>query len=257
MGKKEERQQELVRILKNQNGIAINELSEMLNVSSMTIRRDIELLKEKHILLDVPGVAVLNLPYHENDDVYDLSRESGYYVVEKERIGQFAASLLEDGDSIIIDNGSTVEFLARAIDRNISLSLFTCGLNVANRVCNNPKINLMFGGGNYHSDTMMFEAPETVAMMHSFRATKVFSSAAGVHKELGVTCVGQYEIDIKRTIIHSGVEKILLVDSSKFGMVRPYYVTEMESYDRIISDTGLSQEWIDYIAEKGIHLDLV
>lgn len=229
----------------------------MLNVSSMTIRRDIEQLQEKNILLDVPGVAVLNLPYLMDEYVYDISCEAGCYVVEKDRIGQFAASLIQDGESIIIDNGSTVEFLAKALDKNISLSVFTCSLNVANSVCHNPNINLMMGGGTYHADTMMFESVESIEMMSSFRATKAFSSAAAVHAELGVTCVGAYEIDTKRNIIHSGVEKILLANSSKFGTVKPYYVTEIDAYDRIISDTDLSQEWIDHITSKGIQLDLV
>ena len=74
---------------------------------------------------------------------------------------------------------------------------------------------------------------------------------------MGVTCMNNYELEIKQTIIQSGAEKILLVDSSKFGMIKPCFVTELDIFDRIITDKNISEEWIQLIQEKGIELDMV
>ena len=176
---------------------------------------------------------------------------------EKERIGKFAASLIQQDDCVIIDNGSTVEYLADSIAKDMKVTVFTCNLNILNKICSNPNISIIFGGGYYHPDTTLFESAENITLIKNIRATKVFASAAGVHDTMGVTCMNNYELEIKQTIIQSGAEKILLVDSSKFGMIKPCFVTELDIFDRIITDKNISEEWIQLIQEKGIELDMV
>ncbi len=69
--------------------------------------------------------------------------------------------------------------------------------------------------------------------------------------------MNNYELEIKQTIIQSGAEKILLADSSKFGVIKPCFLTNLDVFDRIITDTGLSEEWVQMIEDKGIRLDMV
>ena len=103
----------------------------------------------------------------------------------------------------------------------------------------------------------MFESSENITLIKNIRATKVFASAAGVHETMGVTCMNNYELEIKQAIIQSGAEKILLADSSKFGVIKPCFITDIDIFDRIITDTNISEEWIQLIRDKGIHLDIV
>ena len=69
--------------------------------------------------------------------------------------------------------------------------------------------------------------------------------------------MNNYELEIKQAIIQSGAEKILLADSSKFGVIKPCFITDIDIFDRIITDTNISEEWIQLIRDKGIHLDIV
>lgn len=256
MSKKEERLNRLIDILKKKNGVTIKELALMLDVSEMTARRDLEMLKKSNVVLDVPGVAVLNAQ-HNGEEGYLLSRATQSHTKEKERIGKYAASLIQADDCIMIDNGSTVEYLADNIEKDMKLSIFTCNLNILNKICTNPNVSIVFGGGYYHPDTTLFECPESISLIQKIRATKVFVSAAGVHDTLGVTCMNSYELATKQSILMSGAEKILLVDSSKFGVVKPCFLAELENFDRIISDTSLPEEWIELIKAKEIMLELV
>ena len=84
------------------------------------------------------------------------------------------------------------------------------------------------------------------------RATKVFVSAAGVHHPLGVTCTSTYELESKREILKASMEKILLVDSSKFGQVHKNYICEFNVFDKIITDKQLSEAWKKTITEAGV-----
>ncbi len=149
MSKKEERLNRLIEILKKQNGATIRDLAQVLDVSEMTVRRDMDTLKAKNVILDIPGAAVLNTQYahDKEEDAYQLSMATRSHAKEKERIGKFAASLIQPDDCVIIDNGSTVEYLADNIPKDTKMTVFTCNLNILNKICNNPNISIIFGGG--------------------------------------------------------------------------------------------------------------
>ncbi|MCU6746075.1 MULTISPECIES: DeoR/GlpR family DNA-binding transcription regulator [Lachnospiraceae] len=257
MSRKEERLNQVVDILKKRNSATIKELAVLLDVSEMTIRRDMEMLKAKGIILDIPGVAVLNASAADEADKYLLSMATTFHAKEKERIGRYAATLIHDDDCIVIDNGSTTECLADNIGPDKKISVFTCNLNIVNKVCNHPNVSIIFGGGYYHPDTTLFECEESIALLKKVRATKAFLSAAGVHESMGITGMNSYELTIKRELIQTGAEKILLVDSSKFGLIKPWFITDLEIFDRIITDTDITQEWVEIIEKKDIMLDIV
>lgn len=257
MSRKEERLNQVVDILKKRNSATIKELAILLDVSEMTIRRDMEMLKAKGIILDIPGVAVLNVSAADEADKYLLSMATTFHAKEKERIGRYAAALIHDDDCIVIDNGSTTECLADNLSPDKRISVFTCNLNIVNKICNYPNVSIIFGGGYYHPDTTLFECEESIELLKKVRATKAFLSAAGVHESMGITGMNSYELTIKRELIQTGAEKILLVDSSKFGLIKPWFITDLEIFDRIITDTGITQEWVEIIENKDIRLDIV
>lgn len=259
LSKKDERLDRLIEILEQQNGATIRELSVILNVSEMTVRRDLETLKERNLILNIPGAAVLN-PQRKlevDEEHYHLSMATRTHKKEKEKIGRYAASLIKAEDCVIIDNGSTVEYLADNIPRDIPLTIVTYNLNILNKICTNPNISIIFGGGYFHPDTMSFESQESIQMIENIRATKVFVSAAGVHDRMGVTCMSDYELRIKQAIIRSGAEKILVTDSSKFGVIKPCFLMDLDTFDRVITDDGISAEWAELIRARGIQLKIV
>lgn len=256
MGKKEERIEEIVSYLKENNGASVKDLATRLNVSEMTIRRDLKILDDNGIVINVYGSTIYN-PKHTNDtkdDFYNLNEAKDSYRETKDRIGAFAASLLKNDDTVIIDAGSTTEYLARHIDSSLSLRLLCVTYNVLNHLVHNENFTIIFPGGFYHKNTQMFESEESISMIKKTRANKVFISAAGVHEKLGVTAANLYEIATKKAFIESGAEVILLCDSSKFGKVKSSYFADLTSFNTIITDNNISREWEEIINNLGITL---
>lgn len=259
MKKKEERLYQMIQTLKREKGLTIKELAGLFNVSEMTIRRDLDVLKDQGMILDIHGAAVYNPQnaHLDEEEGYSLERATTARVKEKDRIGIYAASLIEEGECVIIDNGSTTEHLASHIDSQLKATVFSCNLNILNKLCNKPNLSLIFGGGHYHPDTLMFESPESLMLIRRTRATKVFISAAGIHETLGITCASAYEQETKQAILESGAQRILLVDSSKFDLVKACYIADLTDFHKVITDKNLSEEWQERVHEMGIELVMV
>jgi len=258
MKKKFERINQLLDIIKSEKNISVKELAALLEVSEMTIRRDIEVLKDKGYVNTLYGSVIYTGTTSLNlNDSYHLGDAKGSHNEEKARIGAFAATLVENGDILIIDTGSTTEALARSLNPDLDITVLCYNHNILYILLQKPNINLIFSGGYYHSNTQMFESREGLSLIKSTRATKVFISAAGIHKSLGVTCANNYEIATKHAIFNSSVDKILLADSSKFSTVKSSWFAGVEDFDMIITDSGISPEWIAYIQDLNIPLHVV
>lgn len=260
MSKKEERREKIISIIKENNGASVKELAQKLDVSDMTIRRDIRVLEEKNIVETFHGAIVYNSkidnPINEDNKEYSLDSHSLIKDREKYLIGQKAASMIKEDDIIIIDIGTTTEKLSQAMDDIKCTALVFSSNNLINLLFK-KNVDLIIGGGNLHRDSGMMESSQSIEMMKNIRASKLFLSAAGVHKDLGITCENSYELNSKKIIIKNSLEVILLADSSKFGAVKSTHFADLSDIDTIISDKGLSEEWQEYIEEIGINLILV
>lgn len=256
MGKQRARISKIINTLKINNAATIRELADMLSVSEMTVRRDLRLLAGDNIVKLIHGGAVFNPNsiIEKNEGKYSLSAEENRRTAEKIRIGRKAATLLEPDDIIIIDAGSTTECLAKAIPDNIPITIMCYTLNALLEVQRKNDCRLIFAGGYYHDNTMMFESPEGVELIKRIRANKAFISAGGVNHRLGVTCSNHYETETKKAALNSSLIKVLLVDSSKFGRIRPTYFADLDDFDIVITDTGISEEYADIIT--GLKLTL-
>lgn len=257
MKKKFERLNSLINILKENNGASVRELSAALNVSDMTIRRDLELLKQKNLVINNYGAFFYNYTNNkEIDDAYALNSAAIENPSQKYLIGKCAAGYINDQDILIIDTGTTTEAFAREISNDINATILCYNRNILNLLYDKPNISLILAGGYYHPNTEMFESSEGLSLISHTRANKVFISAAGIHETLGVTCSNSYEIAAKQAIFKSGVEKILLADSSKFSIVKSSYFANLCDFDTIITDSGITDKWIQIIRELGITLHI-
>jgi DeoR family transcriptional regulator, deoxyribose operon repressor len=237
----------------------IKELSEKLEVSEMTIRRDLAELSGNNLIKLIHGVAVLQRAelIDKNQDKYLITKAESVKTQEKIKICQKAASLINKNDIIIIDTGSTTEYIPNYIPKNMSISVVCFALNILLKVYENEKWKLIFPGGHFHRNTLMFESNEGNRMIQKMRANKAFISAAGVSDRLGVTCATLYEKETKKAVIESSNEKILLVDSSKFGNIEISYFANLSDFDVIITDRGISKKCIEKIKELNIRLYIV
>lgn len=256
--KKEERIERIIQMLQRENGLPIQTISRQLGVSHMTVRRDLEqLVEENQVKLFHGGVILApgnELPNGQSP--YSLNTAETVRTEEKESVGILAATLVEPQDTLIIDSGSTTEFLARNLPEDLSLTILCYSLNIISATARLKECRHVFAGGTMHENTLMFESPEGINLIKRHRATKAFISAAGAHTEFGVTCLNAYERETKRTVIESSEQKILLVDSSKFGLIRSDYFAELSDFDAVVTNRGVAQEYVTHLEELGVRVHL-
>lgn len=243
MDNKSARQNSILQIIEAQGMQSVKSLATTLNVSEMTIRRDLNQLHHQDKLQGA-----------KNEERYNLLSAAQKSFNQKDRIGKFAASLIEPNDVLIIDTGSTTARLLPYFPDKQNLTVVCYNANVMLELRNKAGIELFMCGGIYHKNTEMFESPESIHFIERIRANKVFLSAAGVDDVLGITCENAHEVPTKNAVIQASATRILMADSSKFGQVRSSYFCKLEDLDIIITDSDISDEWKEKIHAKGLTL---
>jgi len=257
--KKNERIKTIINLLKFKNAVSIRELTKQLGVSEMTVRRDLALLENDSIVELIPGGAIFRT-YADSEreqEKYLIANEETRRTREKIRIGRKAASLIETNDTIILDVGSTTEYVAKFLREDLPVTVLCYALNILVEIYRKKQCSPIFAGGYFHDNTLMFESPEGIALVKRTRADKGFISAAGFHNSLGVTCANPYEIETKKAVLSSSRTKILLIDSTKFGKTKIAYFAEALDFDMIITDSEIPDEYRESIENLGIELVIV
>lgn len=250
MGKKDLRIYALMDLLRTAPILSIKELADRFQVSEMTIRRDLDYLKENRLLYEQSTSK-------NQESEYIYSAEQIKHLDKKDRIARFAAGLIEADDILILDSGTTTGELSKYIPDDQQLTVLCYNFHILSQLYKKENLSLIFAGGYFHKRDLMFESKEGVSLIKNTRASKMFVSASGIHEKLGITCAYPYETVTKQAAISSALKKILIADSSKFGQVRPGYFAQLDEMDMIITDDELSEEWKELIALQGIPLHLV
>lgn len=234
----------------------VQDLSKLLEVSHMTVRRDLTSLAEEGRVRMLYGSVILDSASDASgvESYYSLIAAGSKFPDRKRKIGALAASLIDAEDTLIIDAGSTAEYFARCLPEDRDYTVLCYALNIVSETVRRKNIRTVFSGGSFHENTLMFESSEGLAMIRRFRATKAFITASGVNDRFGVTCMNPYERETKKAAIGSSMKKILLIDSSKFGMVRSDHFAELSDFDEVITDESIPGEYIEIMKTLGIKL---
>ena len=248
--------------LRSTGGASIRDLAAALDVSEMTIRRDLELLSSTGRVRLVHAGAI---PANGEADSsprgffrgFSLSDPRSPGAEEKMRIGQKAASLLEAGDVVIIDSGATTEWLTRSIPAELPVTILCFALNIALEAGRHPARAVVLAGGALQDETLVCQSPEGVSLVRRYRANKAFLSAGGASESLGVTCIDASEAELKKAAVASSRTRILLADSRKFGRVTPAWFADLRDFDAIVTDPGISLEYVEIVRNLGIALHVV
>ena len=259
MSEKEKRIEQIIDMLKAETAVSVRELADTLEVSEMTVRRYLNDLSEKGIVTPLHGGAVLNREsyFEAYERRYHLSTEGTKHREEKRRIGAEAAKLIGENDIVIIDSGSTTEWLAKSFPGGFPVRVLCYALNILIELHRKELCDILFAGGDLHRNTLMFESAEALKMIGRFRGRKAFFSASGIHGELGVTSANGYETEMKRAALGSSLERILLADSSKFGMVSSSYYADLADFDMVITDSRIPGEYRELLRGLGVELIVV
>ncbi|WP_376790317.1 DeoR/GlpR family DNA-binding transcription regulator [Thermoflexus sp.] len=250
----EERQRRIAELVRTQGRVVVAELAERFGVSEATIRRDLTILEQMGVLQRTHGGAILAEPMGLE---LQLEERATRHLEEKIRIGQKAAELIADGDTVILDAGTTTIHIAKAIKARRSLTVVTNALNIAMELMGSPGIEVIFIGGSLRPRTAAAVGPFAEQMLSQLNADKVFLATNGISLERGLTTPNPIEARTKQAMIAASRQVITVADHSKFGKVYFAQIASLQSIDVLITDDGAEPEVIQQIEAIGIHVFLV
>jgi DeoR/GlpR family transcriptional regulator of sugar metabolism len=228
-----ERQLKIVEVVGENGGVKTSDLSNMFNVSEMTILRDLASLEQQGLLKRVYGGAV-TFKKPTTEISIDLRRQMN--ATEKNIIGDKALKLISDGDSIFLDSSTTALALAKKLATRSGLTVITNGLEIINEIKDEPGINTLCPGGQLQENTHSFIGSSTESFLRDFFADKAIISASGISIESGITVENSIQASIKKIMLKNALSRVVLVDSSKFDVVRLAKVCAIEDINTVVTD---------------------
>lgn len=226
--------------LQTEGKVNLNQIAAELGVSSMTIRRDLRLFVEQGVATISAGTAHL-IDSNGSIPLVKAAAPLEEGDAHKQAIGRAAAQHVEDGDTIIIDCGSTTLQLLRHIGPK-RLTIVTNSLPVAGVVGTSPNVKIIYAPGEYTSDSNGVVGPLTVDFFRNIRADKAFLGAHGFDAEGGVNEPVIGDATVKRAMLESTRESYLMADSGKYGNVHLMALSRLSDYTCVITDGDFPQD---------------
>jgi DeoR/GlpR family transcriptional regulator of sugar metabolism len=243
---KEERQRLILETLHSQGKVLASTLSEILNVSEDTIRRDLKELAESGILQRVHGGAMLRLPamaYRERRDQATTA---------KIEIARAAIQLIHNGQVIIMDGGTTTLQVAQSLPHTLSATIVTNSPPVALALAELPAVNVIMVGGLLYKRSLVSVGVEAVEGLRSVRADLCFLGICSLHPEVGISVPEREELYTKRAMIASSAEVVALASAEKLYTVAPYVVGPLKDLTHLVTESTVSPEQLAPYAQAGI-----
>lgn len=245
------RLEKIIQLVSDYKRIDVNSLSELLGVSKVTVRKDLDKLESKGLLRREHGYAVLN----SGDD---LNVRLSYNYNVKRKIAEKAAELVQDNDTIMIESGSTCALLAEVLcqtKRNIKIITNSCF--IANFLRQYDSCQIILLGGNYQPNSEVTVGPLLKQMVDLFHVDRVFAGTDGFSPEVGFMCKDMMRCEGVQYMADAAEETIILTDSSKFSKPSLVHQLSLDRVSRVITDKELDAENRNLLGSFGIALDFV
>jgi len=251
---KEERHSLIIDTLMKHESIPVSNLSMLLDVSAVTIRKDLTELEKAKRLYRSHGRAILINPYINNRSINEkenLARN------EKLMIGRYAASLVDNDDSIIIASGTTVLAMARNIHPKHRLTVISASLKVSELLGANDAIDVIQLGGTLRTSSLSAVGKFAEHALREFSCSKLFLGVDGIDLDFGITTTDVRESDLNKVMMRTAQKTIVLADSSKFRRRGFSKIADIEDIDLIITDSNIPDKIAANIEERGVELKIV
>jgi DeoR/GlpR family transcriptional regulator of sugar metabolism len=228
---KEERLDYIVKQLHSNQSVKLIELSEALQVSSDTVRRDIEQLARSGLLTKVRGGAVPHSP-----NAHSFKERMHVAEAEKSVIANKALSLIKPGDTILLDGGTTTYALAALL--HMPLTVITPNIPAAALLAGRKDIEIIIPGGRVLPDSLVTSGGEAIRFLQQLHVDTCFIGVCSLHPEIGVSTLDYFESEMKRSMIHCANKVVAVGSHNKIGTAEPYKVCEIGVLDAIVTEIG-------------------
>lgn len=250
-----DRHNRILQVVREKGAIEVQEICALLSVSLVTARRDLDSLAAKGLLVRSRGGATLTGVGTSFEPRYYVKRRLNHEA--KVRIGHAAAALVTDGETVVLDSGTTTFEMIPELKRRRNLTVITYDLMIAVELATNSDVAVIVAGGAVRNDLFTTRGTLTLEALQRFHVNKVFLTADAVDPTHGITNATLEGAPLKAAIATAGEQVILLADSSKFGRCSLAKVCPIEAVQSVITDTGLPPEMREALLAKGIEATLV
>ena len=244
-----QRRIKILELIREDGHAKVQDLSKIFSVTDVTIRQDLEMLEQLGYIQREHGGAFLK-------DVGTFAKTGQITnqtnLQQKTQIAQKAVSFIEDGDSIILDSGSTTTEIAKLLLNRKSLTVITNALNIALILGENPGINLIVTGGEFKAPTLSLTGQMAADSFRGLNADKLFLATAGISQNLKLTYPSLSDLPVKSTMIKSAQHVYLVADSSKLGKCAFATLGPVSLVNTFITDDKIKPGDIDQLTQAGV-----
>lgn len=247
--KKKERQKKIIDEVSINRKVSSSFLSEKLNVSEDTIRRDIKELDDRALLTKVHGgaISIIQKLYHYNEDII-YNREN------KVRIALKAITLLEDGMVIIMSGGTTNLMLAKLLPKTLRATIYTYSLPIAMQLTEHPLIETIFIGGKIHRSSMVTTGIDVIQYLSNLRVDIAFIGVSALSIKQGITDEG-YEVSlIKKAMMNASERVVFLATYIKLDSILNYDVCAFNDIDTVVTDLEPEDPTLKSYSNVGLNI---
>ncbi len=248
MGMKSIRIKQMEQYIMEHDLVSMEELRSKFNISMNTVRLDVAQLVSKGAIRKVYGGVCSN----QKDNLVPFEERQAKNVQGKIACGMAAAKLVEDGDIIFIDSGTTTMYIVDYLVECKSVTAITHNLNVINRAIAIPNINLICLPGTLERKTNSFASADTVRALEKYNISKAFMASSGVTHNGMVTNASPLEYEIKKAAIAGSHQKILMIDSSKYGKSGMLTYADLSEMNKVIIDEEVNPALLSLAEKKNV-----
>jgi DeoR/GlpR family transcriptional regulator of sugar metabolism len=244
---KEERLDFIINRLKSNPSVKLGQLSEALQVSEYTVRRDIEALDKNGLLTKVRGGAIPHSPNaHSFKDRVHVSE------YEKLIIAKKALQLIKPGNTILLDGGTTTFTLAGLLD--IPLNIITNNIPIASLLAGRRDMEVLITGGRILPDSLVTAGTYAIRLLEQSHVDICFLGVCSLHHEIGVSSIDYFESEMKRAMVSCSNRIVALTGHDKIGTAETYKICDIDKLDTIVTEIDEGNEIFEPYRERNIRI---
>jgi DeoR family transcriptional regulator of aga operon len=252
----EERRRRITEMLEAQERVTVEELVARFDVSAVTIRGDLDALAKSGAVIRSHGGALKRI--EEPEDIPITVKETLHHA-EKVRIGHAAAHMIKDGETIMLDSGSTTMEIARQVKflKLKSLNVITNALNVAMELASLPHVKLIMIGGILRQMSYSLAGPHAEQTLRALYADRLFLGVDGLDPEIGLMTPDVLEAQLNAVMIQVSREVVVVADHTKFQRRSLSVIARIDAVHKVITDAALAPEIVTAVRARNVDVVLV
>lgn len=250
-----ERQKKMIEYIETNTSAQIHELAQHFHVSEATVRRDLDDLDQQGALRRTHGGAIKVDRSTSYEHMY--SEKISLMTEEKQRIAEAAARMVHNGDTVMIDSGTTTLFIAQALARHENLTLITNDLCIAYQTQIHPSSTLIVTGGMRRQGRQELVGTVPENFIRDTHVDIAFIGVDGIDLTGGATNANFAEVGVKRLMLKSGMRSVIAADHTKFGRVALARICDLTEADLILTDAGVEDDMLSRLRKLPVEIETI